>query len=142
VGGMARWTAMALIGVAALVACSSPARPHATVGTRPSSALLSPSPSSSPSPEPSPTPSAPHLQPAATAAAVAFQGLPEGQFPVHLHSMCSGSASFHIAVIGTLSVGMGGTGSIQVPLTDFNRGLCLIVYTSSSLSTVLTTRRI
>jgi hypothetical protein len=55
--------------------------------------------------------------------------------------MCSGSQAFHITVLQTLVV-RGGSGTIQVPSGYFGRGLCVIVYGTSSLSTVLTTRRI
>ena len=74
---------------------------------------------------------------------VYFSGLPAGTYPVHLHSICSGAQNFHIAVLQTLGVHEGvGTGNIQVRSGYFGRGLCIIVYSSSSLSHVLTTRRI
>ena len=72
---------------------------------------------------------------------VAFSGLPNGSYITHLHSVCSGSQSFHIAVLPTLVV-RGGAGSVQVPSGDFGRGLCVIVYGTPSLTTVLATRRI
>jgi hypothetical protein len=74
--------------------------------------------------------------------AVAFSGLPAGTYPVHLHSRCNGTGSFHITILESLHVTPGGTGSIQVPGSYFDRGLCLIVYGDSSLSVVLTTRPI
>jgi hypothetical protein len=61
---------------------------------------------------------------------------------VHLHSICSGRQNFHITVVQSLAVGLNGRGTIYVPTGYFGRGLCLIVYTSSSLSAVLTTRPI
>jgi hypothetical protein len=72
---------------------------------------------------------------------VTFAGLRAGSYVTHLHSMCSGSQAFHIAVLETLVV-RGGSGTIQVPSGYFGRGLCVIVYGTPSLSTVLTTRRI
>lgn len=72
---------------------------------------------------------------------VAFSGLPNGTYPVHLHSACSGSQQFHITVLGSLAVRQG-AGAIAVPSGYFGRGLCVIVYTTPSLTRVLTTRRI
>jgi hypothetical protein len=60
----------------------------------------------------------------------------------HLHSQCNGSQSFHILVLQSLRVAMSGSGSIEVPRGYFGRGLCVIVYANSALSTVLTTRAI
>jgi len=60
---------------------------------------------------------------------------------VHLHSICNGAQNFHITVLQSLVVGMGG-GSIQVPSGYAGRGLCVIVYGSPSLTTVVATRRI
>ena len=73
---------------------------------------------------------------------VAFNGLPSGTFPVHLHSVCTGSQSFHIAVVQSLVVNSNGQGSIAVPSADFGHGWCLIVYTTPSLNAVLATRGI
>ena len=73
---------------------------------------------------------------------VYFAGLPQGAFPVHLHSRCSALPGFHLAVIGFLAVGRGGQGAITVPPGDFGHGWCLIVYRSSSLASVLATRGI
>lgn len=72
---------------------------------------------------------------------VSFSGLAAGTFPVHLHSLCNGSQQFHITVLQSLVVRQGG-GAIAVPSGYFGRGLCLIVYTSQTLSRVLTARRI
>lgn len=72
---------------------------------------------------------------------VAFSGLPNGTYPVHLHSVCSGSQQFHISVLQSLVVRQG-AGAIAVPSGYFGRGLCVIVYSSPSLGSVLTTRRI
>jgi hypothetical protein len=74
--------------------------------------------------------------------AVTFSGLRTGTYPVHLHSRCDGTQAFHITTLASLRVGVMGSGTIGVPRGDFGRGLCLIVYTSPSLSAVLTTRRI
>jgi hypothetical protein len=93
------------------------------------------------SPHPSPPAPAQKIVPPSTLA-VGFTHLPRGSYPVHLHSRCSGLQGFHITVIGTLRVGAGGTGSISVPTSYFGNGLCLIVYTNTSLSAVLTTRQI
>jgi hypothetical protein len=73
---------------------------------------------------------------------VSFSGLAVGTYPVHLHSACNGAQSFHIAVVQSLVVHPGGSGSIAVASSSFGRGLCLIVYESSSLRTVLTVKRI
>jgi len=73
---------------------------------------------------------------------VKFSGLRGGTYPVHLHSRCNGSQSFHITVIANLRITSNGTGSIYVSISYFGRGRCLIVYTSRSLSAVLTTRPI
>jgi len=73
---------------------------------------------------------------------VAFSGLRSGTYPAHLHSRCSGSQAFHITILESLRVASGGSGSIGVPPSYFGRGLCLIVYANTSLSTVLTTHPI
>jgi hypothetical protein len=72
---------------------------------------------------------------------VTFSGLASGSYITHLHSICNGSQSFHITVLQTLVMSRG-TGSIQVPSGYFGRGLCVIVYGTPSLSTVVATRRI
>ena len=74
--------------------------------------------------------------------AVGFVGLRSGTYPVHIHSKCSGAQAFHVAVVQSLSVGAGGTGSIRVPEGYFGRGLCLIAYGNVALSTVVATRAI
>lgn len=71
-----------------------------------------------------------------------FSGLTPGSFPVHLHSTCNPSQSFHLAVIGTLMVGQNGDGEILVPSQDFGHGWCLIVYSSTSLQSALTMQEI
>jgi hypothetical protein len=71
-----------------------------------------------------------------------FYGLRAGTYPVHLHSRCSGSQGFHITVLQSLRANAGGRGSINVQRSYFGRGLCLIVYSSTSLTAVLTTRNI
>ena len=87
-------------------------------------------------PSPSPTPTT------AGMTTVTFSGLPMGTFPVHLHSVCNGSQSFHIAVMQSLVVDSSGQGSISVESSNFGRGRCLIVYTTPALTSVLTTRSI
>jgi len=72
---------------------------------------------------------------------VAFSGLPAGTYPVHLHAACDPSQRFHITVLQSLVVRQG-AGAISVPSGYFNRGLCVIVYTSPTLARVLTTKRI
>ncbi len=72
---------------------------------------------------------------------VAFSGLPAGIYPVHLHSACDPSQRFHITVLQSLVVRQG-AGAISVPSGYFNRGLCVIVYTSPTLGRVLTAKRI
>ena len=96
-----------------------------------------------PSPPPSPSPSAadPPKARAPATIGVRFTGVPAGTFPTHVHSVCSGSQTFHITVVQSLAASAG-SGTIQVPSGYFGRGLCLIVYTNSSLSRVLTTRPI
>jgi len=89
--------------------------------------------------------SAPSDVPAAGAspvAAVFFENLPAGSYPVHLHARCDGRPSFHIAVIGTLRVAPDGEGAITVPGPDFDHGWCLIVYGNASLASVVATRTI
>jgi len=89
--------------------------------------------------------SAPSDVPAAGAsrvAAVFFEKLPAGSYPVHLHARCDGRPNFHIAVIGTLTVAPGGEGAISVPGPDFDHGWCLIVYGNASLASVVATRAI
>jgi hypothetical protein len=137
-------TSIALLCLTMQPACTSTA--PATSGRAASVASVSSSPSPPPSPSPSPSPAAPPsaspavVQPSMVA--VAFSGLHGGTYPVHLHSRCSGSQSFHLTVLETLQITSAGTGSINVPSSYFGRGLCLIVYTSRSLSAVLTTRQI
>jgi hypothetical protein len=74
--------------------------------------------------------------------AVVFYGLRAGNYPVHLHSRCNGSQGFHIAVLQSLKVAAGGSGAVDVRSSYFGRGLCLIVYSNTSLPVVLTTRMI
>ncbi|MDQ6878305.1 MAG: hypothetical protein M3082_11585 [Candidatus Dormibacteraeota bacterium] len=98
----------------------------------------------SPSPRATPTPSSTPAKPVATpgAIAVSFSGLKAGTYPVHLHSACNGSQSFHIAIEQSLVIDRGGNGKVTVTSSNFGRGLCLIVYSSPALSTVLTVRKI
>lgn len=106
---------------------------------------------SSASPSPSPSPRNALSQPLAGSGTkapspasipVLFSALPVGRYVTHLHSICNGSASFHITVLPTLIIGGGGTGSILVPRGYFGRGLCVVVYANASLSRVLTTQPI
>src|ERR1051326_9002232 len=100
-------------------------------------AVMSPSPSPSETPTPAAARNAISLP---TSVTVYFSRLPSGTYPVHVHSRCSGSRTFHIVVVQSLQVGAGGSGAIQVPSGYFGRGLCLMVYSDPSLSAVLTTR--
>jgi hypothetical protein len=130
-----------------LLVASCTGRPMASdVPASPSFPSPSASPTSASPPPASPAPDSPAPTLAAASApttiAVSFRGLPEGTYPVHVHAICSGRQNFHITVVQSLGVGSGGAGTIGVPSSYFGRGLCLIVYTSPSLSAVLTTRRI
>jgi len=124
-----RWCRLACVLSICLVAC----------GAQPGLASRSPSPSHSPSLSPSPSPGSPVARPATMA--VTFTGLPDGSYVTHLHSTCSGAQNFHITVLQTLVV-RARSGTIEVSSSYFGRGLCLIVYASRSLTSVLTTRRI
>lgn len=73
---------------------------------------------------------------------VAFSGLPVGTFPTHLHSRCDGRQAFHITVLDSLVVADGGSGAVSVPTDYFGRGLCVVVYTNTSLTRVLAYRTI
>ncbi len=72
---------------------------------------------------------------------VSFSGLPNGTYPVHLHSACVSSQQFHITVLPSLVVRVG-AGAITVSSGYFDRGLCIVVYTSPSLARVLVYKRI
>jgi len=63
-------------------------------------------------------------------------------YPVHLHSICDGSQSFHLAYLRSLSVGPAHSGAISVPAADFGRGWCVIVYADAAASRVLAVQRI
>ena len=136
------WYVHALIGLALLLltaqACSS-AVAAASNSQSVTPVVMSPSPSPSETPTP---PAVRNLSPLPASVAVFFSGLRSGIYPVHLHSRCSGRPSFHIAVVGSLRIGSTGSGYIEVASSYFGRGLCLIVYTSSSLSAVLATQPI
>jgi hypothetical protein len=139
-----RWCrATFLIGLSAAslwvaAACSSGAEPTSAVAASPLPVFASPSPIPVHfAPSPSPTPTKQSLT-----RAVVFYGLRAGSYPVHLHSRCNGSQGFHITVLQSLRVSTGGRGAIDVRTSYFGRGLCLIVYSNTSLSAVLTTRMI
>jgi len=113
---------------------------HATLAPSVSQSMAA---SAEPSPSPSPAPaSAPAAQPAPDEQPVGFSGLPSGTYPVHLHTICNGRQSFHIAVLGSLVVGPAGSGAIEVQSGYFGQGWCVIVYSSGSLVAVLATRPI
>ena len=98
-------------------------------------------PAVAPSAPPAPQP-ATATPPAPSSYSVSFSGLAPGTYPVHLHSACNGSQSFHIAVLQSLVISPGMSGSIAVSAADFGRGWCLIVYSGPSLASVLTVRRL
>jgi hypothetical protein len=131
-----RWCRLACVMSICLVACG--AQPGLASRTTP--AELSPSPpAASPSPSPSPAPGSPVARPATMP--VTFTGLSDGSYITHLHSTCSGAQNFHITVLQTLVV-HARSGTIEVSSSYFGRGLCVIVYASRNLTSVLTTRRI
>ena len=132
----------ALAAVLYLAACGadrSAGPVLATVGASP--AVPTPS-IAVPTPTPSPSPTHATPSPVARTTVVALTGLPMGMYPVHLHSACNGSQGFHITVEQSLVVNASGRGKIVVNTSSFGRGLCLIVYSSSSLTRVLKYRRI
>jgi hypothetical protein len=139
---MATKTLGALAAIALVAACGadpSAGPVLATVGASPAA----PTPSiavNTPTPSPSPTHAKPSPVPRTTV--VSFSGLPMGRYPVHLHSACSASQGFHITVEQSLVINASGRGKIVVTTSSFGRGLCLIVYSSSSLTRVLIYRRI
>ena len=73
---------------------------------------------------------------------VAFSHVPPGAYQVHLHSICSGSQAYHLAYLPNLVVGASHSGQVQVPVSDFGRGWCVIVYADAARSIVLVTQRI
>jgi Cu-Zn family superoxide dismutase len=117
---------------------------HIACGVIRPGAAPSPSPSPTPTPSPPPSPSpTPTPNTAETGMrTVAFSGLPQGTFPAHLHSICNGRQSFHIAVLNSLVVNSTGRGAIAVPNSDFEHGWCVIVYGNAALNSVLTTQSI
>lgn len=133
------WALLVGLLLASLItqaACSNaPSTSNAPVS--PVHPLSQPAPATLPASSPSPSP----LRPPATIA-VAFSGLRPGTYTAHLHSRCDGRQSFHIIVLHDLRVANGGSGSIEIPRSYFGRGLCVIVYTNTSLSAVLATRQI
>jgi len=136
-GGTAFLVGLAAASLITQAACSS-ATVTANVPDSPVPEASGPTPTTlPPTAPPSPRPT----QPSATVA-VAFSGLRPGTYAAHLHSRCSGNQSFHITVLQSLRVAIGGRGSIEVPRSYFGRGLCVIVYSNTSLSRVLATRAI
>ncbi len=86
-----------------------------------------------------PRPSRPELP---SALPTVFSHLPPGTYQVHLHSICSGSQSYHLAFLPNLDVGSAHSGQVLVPTSDFGRGWCVIVYADSALNVVLATQPI
>ena len=131
---------LAACGVSGAVASQAPApsRPsRAPVLTQ--AAEPSPIPTAPPAAEPATPAPAP---PAPSTNSVAFSGLAPGTYPVHLHSICNGRQSFHIAYLPNLGVGAGGAGSIDLPAADFGRGWCVVVYANAALTRVAAFRSI
>jgi hypothetical protein len=121
---------MLLLACATLVACgatpsknaiaqgASMQRPVATATSRPSVSALPPE------------------------LPVAFSHLPPGTYTVHLHAICNGRQSFHLAYLPDLLVGPDHTGQVLVPTADFGRGHCVIVYADPVRNIVLVTQPI
>jgi len=135
---MAARSICVLMAVLALTAGACGTTESVTTG-RSAAPAVSPSAESSTVPPLVQPSSAPPLAGSRTAT-VYFSNLPAGSYPVHLHARCNASQGYHITVIGFLAVAANGQGAISVPAQDFGRGWCLIVYGSTSLQTVLTTR--
>jgi len=139
-------TLFSALGCLLLAGCVAQVPPVATPARLPAPAqTLAAAPTSAPevSPTPTPDPATPAPAPPPPAAyTVTFAGLPAGSYPVHVHSICDGGQSFHIATVQSLQVDSGGYGSIQLASGYFGNSWCLIVYTNRSLTRVLSTRRI
>lgn len=73
---------------------------------------------------------------------IGFSNVPPGTYAVHLHSMCSGRQTYHLAYLPDLAVGSAHTGQILVPAADFGRGWCVIVYSDAARNVVLATHAI
>ena len=141
-----------LSGCAAQVAPTTPTRAALPAQVAPAAAPTAaphemPAEAAVPAPTPVPAASTPEppAQPAPpppAAFTVTFAGLSPGAYPTHVHSICNGGQSFHIATVQTLVVNGSGSGSIQLASGYFGNGWCLIVYTSRSLTRVLTTRSV
>src|SRR5690349_7279637 len=109
------WFMRALIAPALLLltvqACSSGVA-AAAIPASPTPVLMSPTPS--PSPSETPAPATHNLILVPTSIGVFFSGLRSGTYPVHVHSRCNGSRSFHIVVVQSLRIGSTGSGAIEV----------------------------
>jgi hypothetical protein len=73
---------------------------------------------------------------------VSFSHVPPGTYQVHLHVICSGRQGYHLAYLPDLVVGAAHSGQVLVPIADFGRGWCVIVYADAALNVVLATQRI
>jgi hypothetical protein len=138
------WCLRALIAAALLLLTAQACTSGVAAAPNPPSptlVLTAPTPAPSPSEKP-PLPAMRNPSLVPTSLEVFFSGLRSGTYPVHVHSRCNGSRSFHIVVVQSLRIGSNESGAIPVASSYFGRGLCLIVYSSSSLSAVLTTRPI
>jgi hypothetical protein len=126
---------LAALAILAVAACA------ATPDTR-VAALPAPTHTMSPAAA-NPTPHAVGLSASGklTTRSLTFSGLPSGTYPVHLHRICDGRQGFHLAYLPSLHI-TASTGTILVPVADFGRSWCVIVYANQSATAVLTTRRI
>jgi hypothetical protein len=73
---------------------------------------------------------------------VSFSHVPPGTYQVHLHAICSGRQGYHLAYLPDLVVGAAHSGQVLVPIADFGRRWCVIVYADAALNVVLVTHRI
>jgi hypothetical protein len=138
---------IALIAVL-MVSCGSLSQSAQGAPSKPAAPSASAVPVSAPTPTPTPSatpiavaltplPPAPTDPPAQAAdLTVAFQGLPPGTYPVHLHSICNGRQGFHLAYLPNLYVSAMSTGRISVPAMDFGHGWCVVVYANRALTAV------
>jgi hypothetical protein len=68
--------------------------------------------------------------------------LAAGNYPVHLHRICSGSQGYHLAYLPYLSVSSAGSGEIAVPAGYFGQGWCVVVYANRAQTSVAAYRPI
>ncbi|HEY8679678.1 MAG TPA: hypothetical protein VIN01_01360 [Candidatus Dormibacteraeota bacterium] len=103
----------------------------------------SPSPATEATPIATPTPAPPPPpQPQPDFGYLRFTGLAAGNYPVHLHRICSGSQGYHLAYLPYLSVSSAGSGEIAVPAGYFGQGWCVVVYANRAQTSVAAYRPI